>query len=603
MKIKANGALSLVLLFLLLFFTENLTANNLSASTQIVKYSISFSRPETHYCEIEMSFTADADKVVIALPVWTPGSYMVREFARNVEQFHASSGNTPLDFFKVTKNEWEIETKGNKDVKVSFRSYCNEFTVRTSEINDSHAFINLSNVLPFIKGSLDNSAEVKINLPPQWSKISTGLKKISEGVYSAENYDILADSPIEAGNQNILDFTVSGKEHHICLYGYGNYDPETLRNDFAKIVREEEKMMGSLPYDNYTFICLLVENGGGGLEHLNSFAIQFPGIKFKDKKSYELLMGLVAHEFFHLWNVKRIRPSELGPFDYENENYTKLLWVAEGFTSFYDNLFIYRAGFLNKEEYFESLSKEINDALRYEGRKVMSLEEASYDAWIKYYRKDENSNNSQISYYTKGSVVSNMLNIGIITSSDGKYCLDDVLRDLYDEYKKDPSHGYTNDKLKSICEKFAGIKLDTFWNKYIHGTDELPLNAYLNKAGLKLENINAEGKAPNLNADLQDSSGRVIIRKVYAGGTAYEAGLESHDEIIAIDGRRINNTTLPILLNNSSIGDDVTFLISRNGAVMEKKIKLLPAIPEYKVKAIENPTEEMKMVFDKWIKG
>lgn len=550
-----------------------------------------------------MNFSSDEDKVIIALPVWTPGSYMVREFARNVEQFRASSGNTSLSFSKVKKNEWEIETKGNKDITISYRVYCNEFTVRTSEVNDAHAFINCSNVFPFIKGSLDNPAEVRINLPPQWSKISTGLKKISDGVYSADNYDILADSPIEAGNQNVLNFTVSGKEHHICLYGYGNYDEETLRKDFAKIVAEEEKMMGSLPYENYTFICHLVENGGGGLEHLNSFAIQFGGIKFKDKRSYASLMGLVAHEFFHCWNVKRIRPSELGPFDYENENYTKLLWVAEGFTSFYDNLFIYRSGFLNKEEYLDALSKEINDVLRYDGRKVMSLEEASFDAWIKYYRKDENSNNSQISYYTKGSVVSNMLNIGIITSSEGKYCLDDVMRELYEEYKNDPAHGYTNEKLKSVCEKYAGITLDTFWNKYIHGTVELPLNSYLNKAGLKLDDINSENKTPNLNADLQENNGKVIIRKVYSGGTAYESGLASDDEIIAVNGRRISMTSLPIFLSSISIGDEASFLISRNGEVIEKKIKFLPAIPEYKVKALENPTEDMKLVFEKWIKG
>ncbi|CAN5645694.1 PDZ domain-containing protein [soil metagenome] len=602
MTIQANGALSLVLFLLLSFFTENLTAKNLSAS-QTVKYSISFSRPETHYCEVEMNFAAESDKVIIALPVWTPGSYMVREFSRNVDHFKAFSGNTQLDFYKVSKNEWEIITNGHKDITVSFHSYCNEFTVRTSEINDAHAFINCSNVFPFIKGHTDNSAEVKIDLPSGWSKISTGLKKISENLYSADNYDILADSPFEAGNQNVLDFNVSGKDHHICLYGFGNYDPDSLRNDFKRIVKEEENMFGTLPYENYTFICHLVENGGGGLEHLNSFAIQFPGIKFKDKKSYKSLLGLIAHEFFHCWNVKRIRPYELGPFDYEKENYTKLLWVAEGFTSFYDNLILYRAGFLNKDEYLDALSKEINDAMRYEGRKVMSLEDASYDAWIKYYRKDENSNNSQISYYTKGSVVANMLNIGIITSSEGKNCLDDVLRELYEDYKKDPSHGYTNERLKSICEQLAGTSLDVFWNKYISGTDELPLNQYLNKAGLKLENINAENKTPVLNADLQETNGRVIIRKVYAGGTAYESGLETDDEIIAINKRRVNLTNLPLILSDSKIDDELSVLITRQGGVVEKKIKLLPALPEFKVKAIESPNEEMKKVFSKWFNG
>ncbi len=600
---KANGALSLVLLFLCVFITENLIAKNLSDNTQSIKYTISFSRPETHYCEVEMSFTADADKVTIAMPVWTPGSYMVREFARNVEQFHASSGTTDLDFSKVSKNEWEINIKGNKDITIYFKAYCNELTVRTSEINDAHAFINCSNVFPFIKGRTQDHAEVNIKLPPHWSKISTGLKKISDGVYSAENYDILADSPFEAGNQNILEFSVSGKNHYICLYGYGNYDADTLRKDFARIVREEEKMMGSLPYDEYTFICSLVETGGGGLEHLNSFAIQYPGMKFKDRRSYNALMGLVAHEFFHLWNVKRIRPSELGPFDYEHENYTKLLWVAEGFTSFYDNLFIYRAGFLNKEEYLEALSKEINDALRYEGRKVQSLEDASYDAWIKYYRRDENSNNSQISYYTKGSVVSNMLNIGIITSSGGKYSLDDVMKELFEEYKKDPAHGYTNESLKAICEKLAGTSLDVFWNKYIHGTDELPLSEYLMRAGLKLENINAQSRTPNLNADLQESNGKVIIRKVYTRGTAYETGLASDDEIIAINGRRVNITSFPFYFSESRIGDEINLLISRNGTVSEKKIKLLPPIPEYKVREVEDPTDEMKQVFKKWFNG
>ena len=568
--------------------------------SESINYKISFPKPETHYCEVEINITnINSDSITFFLPVWTPGSYMIREFARQVQNEEVlSPTGKKLNMFKTRKNHWKVETAGEKSITVRYKVYCNELTVRTSEINDEHAFINCSNVFMSVKGLESNKCVVKINPHASWKKISTGLDKVGDS-YEAENYDVLADSPLEIGNQNVLEFEIRGIKHYIALTGKGNYDEQTLIDDFKRIAEEQINFFGDIPYKHYTFINHLVEKGGGGLEHLNSFAVQFPRWAFKDEKMYKQFLGLVSHEFFHLWNVKRIRPSELGPFDYDNENHTTGLWVAEGWTSIYDNIFIRRCGVLDNKEYYEFIEKEVNDIMRFQGRFNQSLFASSYDTWIKFYRQDENSKNSQVSYYTKGALVALMLNIEIIKSTDCNKSLDDALKALWEDYKKDPLHGYTNERVKEICEGLAGKDLTEFWNKYLLGTDELPLFEYFKEAGLEAKNASED--TITLDIETAPSAGRIIITKTYDGGCGYSAGLNTGDELISINDVRVE-ADYEKRLKDFEAGE-LKVLVNRKGLMKELKLTPGACIPKYEIKEIENMSDEQRKVLDKWLLG
>ena len=582
---------------------HNYYADNKNNQMNKTKYSVFFEKPYTHYCEVEISLNdITQDSVVFSMPVWAPGSYLVREFAKNVEGVTAeNSKGEKLNVGKINKNSWSVNTKNQSDVKLMYKVYCNEPTVRTSEINSNHAFLSSAGIFMKVKGFENKRCVLKINLPPEWKKISTGLIRENETVYSADNYDIFIDSPVEIGNQNVLEFDITGIKHYICFTGKGNYKEDTILKDFKTIALEEIKLFGGeIPYKDYTYIIHLVEKGGGGLEHLNSFVGQMGRWNFTDEKLYKKFLGLVSHEFFHLWNVKRIRPVALGPFDYDNENYTSGLWVAEGWTSFYDNLILRRCKILNNKEYFDFLDIEVNDIMRFEGRFYQSLEESSYDAWIKFYRKDENYSNTQVSYYTKGALVVLMLNLEIIKSTGAKQSLDDALRMLYEDYKRDNSKGYTDERVKEVCEIVSGKNLDDFWKKYIKGTDELPLDDYLNYAGLKFTNENDTLKV-SLDIEFRTENGKIIITKVFKGGTAYESGLNFNDELISIDGVRMDGELIKNLLKNYETGVEINCMINRQGLIENIKVKLLEPLPKYKIIEIDEKTDEQKVIFEKWI--
>jgi len=572
-----------------------------------INYSISFDRPFTHYCEVEISLNnINNDSLVFSMPVWTPGSYMVREYAKNVDRVRAEgSGGISLLIEKINKNSWKVDSAGQSNICFRYRVYCNENTVRTSEINSDHAFLSNAGIFMFVRGHEDNRCELKIELPPEWKKISTGMEKVSEYIYTAVNYDVFIDSPIELGNQNILEFEIRGIKHYICLSGRGNYNEEKLKKDFKKIAEEEIKLLGGdIPYKSYTYIIHLVEKGGGGLEHLNSFVVQMVRWNFTDDKLYKKFLGLVSHEFFHLWNVKRIRPAALGPFNYDKENHTKSLWVAEGWTSFYDNLILRRCGLIDNKEYFEFVDAEVNDIMRFEGRWNQSLAESSFDTWIKFYRKDENFSNSQVSYYTKGALVSMMLNIEIIKSTNAEKSLDDALRMLYDDYKKDSGNGFTDERVKEVCETVCGRSLDKFWEKYINGVTELPLDSYLEICGLELINENESAEcALDLDIESKTDNGKFIITKVHARGSAYESGLNAKDEIIAVSGIRVDQNTLKTLLKDHSAGSEIKVLVSRDGLIREIEVKLLKVLPKFCIKESESKTEEQRKFLKKWLKN
>lgn len=554
-------------------------------------------KPWTHLLEVEMRvrWNKMPAKTELKMPVWTPGSYLIREYARHVQNFSAAdvNGNAVI-WQKINKNTWQIDTKGLKEFVVNYKVYANELTVRTSELNDQHAFITPAALFLFPKDWIKAPSTVKINPFGNW-KVATGLPKVAgqTNVFRAENYDILYDSPIEIGDFKEIDFTVRDKPHKFVVNGEGNYDLKKIAEDTTKIIEECYKIFGELPYDNYLFI--LNTRGGGGLEHLNSTALQWNRNGFTGSR-YTAFLGLVAHEFFHLWNVKRIRPDVLGPFDYERENYTRLLWVAEGATAYYEYVLLHRAGLVDTDDVLSNRASLFQALQNIPGRFETSLEEASFDAWIKYYRQDENSINNQISYYDKGEIVNFLLDVKIRTESNGAKSLDDVMRYLNNEFYK-KGRNYTPADYQKISEMMAGKSLNDFFAKYVRGREEIDYNSVLQGFGLKLKTGDGEPQA-YLGANVAEINGRLIIRNVPAGTPAYEQGLNFNDEIVAIDGTRANQALLQTTLAEKKPGDKIKLVVSRFDQRREFEITLGGRVPpNFQIIADENASENQKRLY------
>jgi predicted metalloprotease with PDZ domain len=568
-----------------------------------ISFTVSMPRPWTHLLEVEMQVRWEnaPDKTELKMPVWTPGSYLVREYARHVQQFSVrDAAGRELAWTKVNKNTWQVETKGVKQFTASYKVYSNELTVRTNELNYEHAFWNNTALLFFIKDHLNVPATVKVNPYGNW-RVATGLPAVpgSENTFRADNFDILYDSPFEVSDLKEKRFEVRGKMHRYVVTGDGNYDLDRLAADTAKIIEECYKIFGELPYEDYLFI--VNTRGGGGLEHMNSTALQVNRFAFRNETRYKNFLRLVAHEFFHLWNVKRIRPDVLGPFDYENENYTRMLWIAEGSTAYYEGVILLRAGLISADEMLDAVAGLITQLENRPGRFETSLEEASFDAWIKYYRQDENAINNQVSYYDKGEIVNMLLDISIRTASDGKHSLDDVFRHLNDEFAK-KGRNFTSADFQAACERFAGKSLEDFFAKYVRGRDEIDYSAITAGVGLWSAISQPNARRAYIGADMVEDAGRLNIRSVPAGTPAYDQGLNAGDQIVAVDGHRVSQSFLTQYIGERKPGDKVRLTIFRHDRLRDIDFTLgSNTRKEFSFVPVDQPSEQQQRLYRQYL--
>lgn len=580
-----------------------------------IAYTVAMSRPHTHLLEVEMRVGtggAQARTLDVTMPVWTPGSYLVREYARHVQDFAArSTAGQQLAWSKIDKDTWRVEVPANTpEVLATYRVYANELTVRTNELNDRHAFWNNAALLMFVDGQLSAPSTLRVVPFSNW-KVATGLPAVAgeTNTFRAENFDVLYDAPVEVGNFQAINFAVRGVPHRIIVEGEGNYEAERLRGDVGKIVEASVALMGGeIPYRDYTFIINLRADGaGGGLEHLNSTALIASPFAFQNAKTYRGFLALVAHEFFHLWNVKRIRPDVLGPFDYTRENYTKSLWVAEGITSYYEEVILRRAGLVTGANALESLAETIQKIERTPGRRVISLEESSFDAWIKYYRPDANSVNSQVSYYDKGALVGMLLDLEIRRVSNGARSLDDVMRSLFTDFFK-KNRNYTPADFERAAETAAGGSLDKFFDAYVRGRADLDYNTAFAAFGLRLDvgggGSNNAQPAPAkafLSNDLRQDGDRLVVVRVVEGTPAYEYGLSAADQIVALDDFRVTKDTLLARLADRRPGDTVRLTVFRFDELRTFEVKLGAEPPGYKISRLPQPTADQQRLYQGWL--
>ena len=574
---------------------------SLYSFAQDIHYKVSFPAPQTHYAKVEIEVSnlpKDKESIDFVMPVWAPGSYLIREFAKGVESVTSDS---PIK--KTSKNVWQVQTEGKSSVQIMYDVYGFEHSVRTSFIDASHAALIPTSVFMYVDGMKDEKATLEIEKPSYWKTISTSLKNKDgkENIFDIPNYDILADSPIEIGNQEVLEFEAAGVKHYVVMAGQGNYDKNRITKDMAKIVEAATKVWGENPAEDYKFIVHNSKHGGGGLEHLNSTSLVVNRMSYGTESGYLGFLGLVAHEYFHLWNVKRLRPFALTNYDYTQEQNTNLLWIFEGFTSYYDELLLTRAGFVGENGYLNTLSGNISAAENKKGRHIQPVTEASFDAWIKAYRPNENSGNTTVSYYGQGSVYAAMLDLMIIEATDAEKNLDDVMRYLYNEYYKKQKRGFTDAEFQAAVGKIAGKPFPSFFENVVYGTQMPDYATYLGYAGLKLIISENKSKA-TLGIRTRESGNNLTVSNTERDGAAYKQGLNVDDEIIAADDFRVTSTgELSEILQYKNVGDEVKLLIARDGLLQTLTIKLeADTTKGFRIEKIDNPSKKQQKVYQKW---
>ena len=404
-------------------------------------YIFRIEQPEARRAEVELQVESrGAEALDVRLPFWTPGSYLVREHQRHVDGLRAEGDGRELQVEKVDKQTWRVRTSGARAIRIGYRLHCFELTVRTNHVDGTHAFLNPSATAAFVVGRESETCSVRLQLPRGWR--AWVALPFEDGVYVAQDYDELADSPFECGpeaSHAVHTFTARGVRHELVVWGRGDFDGHRVIPDLVKIIDAESGIFGGLPYpDGYLFILHLNDKSRGGLEHRRCCALIVPRFSFVQKTPYEDFLLLVAHEFFHLWNVKRVRPSAFTPYDWTRENHTRLLWAMEGLTSTYEVVALLRAGIVTPQRFLEIWAERITQLLRTPGRLRTSLSQASFDAWIKHYRPDESTPNTTVSYYLKGSIVGFLLDLELRRRSGGAKSLDDLVRSLFEKHGRPP---------------------------------------------------------------------------------------------------------------------------------------------------------------------
>jgi predicted metalloprotease with PDZ domain len=542
-----------------------------------------------------------AEGQAFALPAWIPGSYMIREFARNIVRIRAESNGVAVALTKLDKHTWRAAPVSGP-LSVHYEVYAWDLSVRAAHLDQTHGFFNGTSVFLRVLGQEATPHQVDIQRPADaaartWRVATSlpeqGAKRYGFGTYIAADYDDLIDHPVEMGDFALVTFTAHGIPHDIVISGrVPNLDMARLQTDLQKICETQiaffEPIEKRAPMQRYVFLTLAVGDGYGGLEHRASTALicaraDLPSTSTPPSaepgEGYLKFLGLCSHEYFHTWNVKRIKPAVFAPYDLQTENYTPLLWLFEGFTSYYDDLMLVRAGIIGEATYLKLLGKTVGGVLRGSGRTKQSIADSSFDAWSKYYRQDENAPNAIISYYTKGSLVALAFDLTIRAKSGGAKTLDDVMLALWQRFGSDfydgGARGVTEKDVEALFDEISGVKLKQLFERYIRGTDDVPVAKLYAPFGVKLVDERKSAK-PSFDAGIGRDGANTKLTQVHENGAAHRAGLSAGDVLVALDGLRVAGTpsNLDTLLCRYRVGDTVQVHAFRRDELMTFDVQL-----------------------------
>ncbi|MCB1915312.1 MAG: M61 family metallopeptidase [Rhodocyclaceae bacterium] len=562
---------------------------------EAVHYRVELADPSGHLLRVRLTI-ADPDPAGqrLSLPAWIPGSYMIRDFARNIVAIEARSGGRQVALEKLDKQSWRCAPTRRGALEVDCDIYAWDLSVRAAHFDHSHAFFNGTSVFLQVHGHEQRECLVTL-VAPDWPgaegwKVATALaeargrpgaaRRHGFGVYRAADYDELIDHPVEIGSFARARFQAGGVSHEVVVTGSHDGDLDRLGADLSRICEWQIELFGKpAPMKRYLFLTMVVGDGYGGLEHRASTALlacrsdlPYTGMG-KSHDGYKRFLGLCSHEYFHSWNVKRIRPAAFTPYDLSREVHTSLLWAFEGITSYYDDLALTRSGVLSPADYLEQLGRTIAGVLRAPGRLRQSLADSSFDAWTKYYRQDENAPNAIVSYYAKGALVALATDLKLRAASEGRRSLDDVMRLLWQRHGSGGG-GVEEDGVFAAVAEVGGSALGRWLRQTVEGTGELALARWLKPFGIELEQ-QAED-VPSLGVRLATGGRRARLSSVLSGGAAHRAGLSAADELVAIDGLRVDRDALDGMLRRHRAGDRLVVHAFRRDELRRFEVVLDP---------------------------
>ena len=589
-----------------------------------IRYTVQASAVDAHLFDVQLHITKPAADQLLSLPVWIPGSYLVREFAKNLQSLSATQNGQSVPAEQLSKNQWKIACSADAECVISYQVCAYDTSVRTAWLDRRRGFFNGTSLCLRVHGQESQPHDLELLSSPatQGWQVATGLTPAQIdangfGLYTAAHYDELVDCPVEMGQFWRGSFVAGGVPHEFVVAGAApSFDGQRLLADTQKICEAEIAFWhadGSQPpMDRYVFMLNVVDDNYGGLEHRNSTALicgrrDLPRKgEAKAGEGYNTLLGLISHEYFHTWNVKRLRPAEFARYDYEQENYTELLWFFEGFTSYYDDLFLRRAGLIDSALYLKLITRTINQVLQTPGRHVQSVAESSFDAWVKYYRQDENTANHTVSYYTKGSLVALCLDLALRSGSGSS--LDDVMRGLW---RKSEGGPISEADVLAVVTELGNADIAQQLQSWVHSTNDLPLRELLAQHGINTK-VEPAQLAQRLGLRVQENHS-VQIKTVLRGSPAEQAGMMAGDEWLALEaeGQRWRIGKLDDVLLYAGSSNQVTAWVARDRLMLELPLNLgpLPAKTASEdadsAKAISNLGLEIsdKTAAERWLTG
>jgi len=591
-----------------------------------IQYALQASHPEAHEFTVQMHISEpNPNGQTVRLPTWIPGSYMIRDFSKNIVTLDAASDGQPVELEKVDKSTWKAPA-GLSDLTLHYVVYAWDLSVRTAHLDANHGFFNGTSVFLSADGFENTAHTVTIEANESDScmgwQVATSLKATQInadgfGVYEATDYDDLIDHPVEMGRFERVSFTACGLEHELVLTGRFHTDIDRIVKDLTKICEYQIKFFGepSPVKDKYVFLVMVVGEGYGGLEHRASTALlvtrddlPVPGDE-ELSENYVQFLGLCSHEYFHTWNVKRIKPAVFVPFELQAESYTELLWFFEGMTSYYDDLLLVRAGLIPTDTYLTLLGRIVTRVQRGAGRLVQSVTESSFDAWNKFYKQDENAPNAIVSYYAKGALVAVCLDAALRSATNGEKSLDDVMQTLWQNWLATGGAGIDEQEPQRIASEIAGTDLTAFFDKALYSTEELPLQEALAELGVQLDYRARSGASDRggeaaktalpawVGANLQAAPGGVKITHVFNEGAALAAGLAAGDTVVALDYTSVSATSFANDLNRHQAEEVVTVHYFRLGELHVASLPIMQPVNDTAVLTVSEPDK-----FSAWVK-
>ena len=569
-----------------------------------VQYQIKISNPAQHLAEVQINFPVVNKKYLdVQMPAWRTGRYELLNLSKNVRQFVATNAQgKKLGVIKKDKSTWKIETQPGDVVNVSYEVYANVLGERTLHIDDTHAYLDASGVLMYSAGFKQQAVKVRLDTPKNWVSRSGMEKGACDHCFVAKNYDVLIDSPIETGEHEFHSFDVDGHKIELAIWGRGNYDGKKMATDLKKVVEGGQKLFGAFPFKRYLFIVHATDGVGGGTEHINSTVMQKPRWSFSERKGYLSFIRLAAHEFVHTWNVKAYRPKEMVPYEYQQENYSRLLWMAEGNTSYFGELLCLREGLIKRDEFLEDLAKSVLAYQHQPGRFYQSAAESSFDAWIDAH--GERARNASVNIYSKGALLAMASDIEIRRQTQGKKGFEDVHRYLYQHHTVDKG-GYSEADVRTALKFVTANDWSAWWAQYVDGLTEIPLVDLFKSAGLifTIESAKDDDQKEEwfTGWSIREGGELAQVSEVERDSPAWNAGVVAGDTLIAANGIRLTSKDINDRLWMQQDAP-IKLAVFRRDELREISLTPIKQIKgKAKMKTLENVSEQQKLFNASWL--